>query len=698
MRQFLPIWIEGVTRSGKTTRLVEEFRHWVLRQRETKNPLYSAPLPRAALVLAANDDNKRELSDRLALTRPGGYPVLCKTPLGFITDEVILFWPLIFESLNLPARFPLRLRPETEQELATRLWRDRLQKSFDLTGIGEYRFVRQTLDLLQLAGASGIQAEDIPGRLAEGLSLTERKKVLATDEYETPITVGELILQWRDWCLQRGLLSYGIIYELYWRYLLGDRRYQQQLLRRYSGIFADDVDDYPAIARNLGDFFLDNHCFALFTYNPNGQIRAGLTADPDYLRQLVPRCQRVDTDTSGGLAAIEGEKILEIVQEGTFLSDLPDSFISLQTTSRAELLRKTGATIIQAIERREIDPQDIAVIAPGLDEIARYSLIKILTAAGIPVQPLNEQRPLSSCPLIRALLTLLSLIYPGNGRLAPPDAVAEMLVMVSSYGKAEPDIDPVRAGLLADHCYQVDPDYPRLLAIETFARWDRLGQKATLAYQNLCQWLEKMRAIRQEEEILPALVLDRAIEELLDRGEHLPFDVLAATRELMETVQHFWEVDRRLRQTQPQYQTPLDTVHQFIQLLRRGTITANPYPSRSIARTTNAVTLGNIFQYRSLRHSHRWHFWLDCSSPLWEKAGAATLFAAPLFLQGWNGEILTSEEELASDRSRLERILRDLLGRAEERVFLCHSDLGVTGSEQVGPLLTLVQGAREWAM
>jgi hypothetical protein len=660
--------------------------------------LYPAPIPQAALVLAANDDNKRELSDRLALTQLGGYPVLCKTPLGFITDEVILFWPLIFEALNLPARFPLRLRPETEQELATRLWRDRLQKSFDLTGIGEYRFVRQTLDLLQLAGASSIRAEDIPGRLAEGLSPTERKKVLATDEYETPATLGELILQWRDWCLQRGLLSYGIIYELYWRYLLGDRRYQQQLLRRYSGIFADDVDDYPAIVRNLGDFFLDHDCFALFTYNPNGQIRAGLTADPDHLRQLALRCQRVYTDHIGGLAAIEGEKILEIVQEGTFLSDLTDSFISLQTTSRAELLRKTGATIIQAIKRREIDPGDIAVIVPGLDEIARYSLIKILTAEGIPVQPLNEQRPLISCPLIRALLTLLSLIYSGNGRLAPPDTVAEMLVMVSGYGKAEPDIDPVRAGLLADHCYQVDPDYPRLLAIETFARWDRLGQKATLAYQNLCQWIEKMRTIRQEEEILPALVLDRAIEELLDRGEHLPFDVLAATRELMETVQHFWEVDRRLRQTQPQFQTPLDTVHQFIQLLRRGTITANPYPSRSIARSTSAVTLGNIFQYRSLRHSHRWHFWLDCSSSLWEKAGAATLFAAPLFLQGWNGEILTSEEELASDRARLERILRDLLGRAEERVFLCHSDLGVTGSEQIGPLLTLVQGAQEWAL
>ncbi|MEG3438463.1 recombinase family protein [Pannus brasiliensis CCIBt3594] len=696
----VPIWIEGTTRAGKTTRLVEEFRRWVPRRRDPNDPLYPTDLPPAVLVLAANDDNKRELADRSALAVRGGYPVLCKTPLGFITDEVLLFWPLIFEALNLKARFPLRLRPETEQELATDLWRERIRESFDLTGIGEYRFVRQTLDLLQLAGASGIEAEEIPKRLETGFSPSERKPILAIDEEEKPVLLGELILQWRDWCLERGLLSYGIIYELYWRYLLPDSRYREQLLRRYQAVFADDVDDYPAIARDLLEFFLDNDRFGVFTYNPHGQIRLGLTADPDYLQGLAGRCSRVDLAEPSGLAAKEGETIVELIQEGTYFANLSDAFISLQTMSRAELLRKVGRTIIGAIERKEIDPEDIVVIAPGLDEIARYSLMEILTGAGIPVQPINEQRPLIGYPLIRALLTLLALVYPGNGRFAQADAVAEMLVIFSARGdgKTVPDIDPARAGLLADHCYQVDPDYPRLLAIETFPRWDRLGHKATLAYETIRDWIEKTRKRREEAEIPPAVVLDAAIEQLLHRGEHLPHDRLAALRELMETVQHFWEVDRRLRQCEPRLQSSLDTVTRFIQLLRRGTITANPYPVRTLTRSIGAVSLGNIFQYRSLRGCHRWHFWLDCSSPLWEKGGAATLFGAPFFSREWDGETWTAETELESDRSRLERVLRDLSGRATERIFLCHSDLGVTGTEQIGPLLSLVQGAREWSL
>jgi len=123
----IPIWIEGGTRSGKTTALVGEFRRWLSRNRSK-----SSPLPRSILVFAANDDNKRELADRLAIAVRGSYPILCKTPLGFLTDEVILFWPLIFEFLGLKAQFPRRLRPETEQELATRLWQPESPNSSSL--------------------------------------------------------------------------------------------------------------------------------------------------------------------------------------------------------------------------------------------------------------------------------------------------------------------------------------------------------------------------------------------------------------------------------------------------------------------------------------------------------------------------------------------------------------------------------------
>jgi hypothetical protein len=200
----------------------------------------------------------------------------------------------------------------------------------------------------------------------------------------------------------------------------------------------------------------------------------------------------------------------------------------------------------------------------------------------------------------------------------------------------------------------------------------------------------------------------------------------------METAQHYWEVDGRLRQElkvgrlkeelnvgrfkveglednpqppnlQPSTQTnlqsptpsnpqsPTQTIGQFIQLLRRGTVTANPYPVRRLAPAANgAVTLATIFQYRARRSFHPWHFWLDAGSPLWLSGGAATLFGANLFLKEWSGRPWTEEDKIHADEQRLQRILRDVLGRAGERVYLCHSDLAVNGTEQAGPLLTLV--------
>jgi hypothetical protein len=669
-------------------------------------------LASAILVFAANDDNKRDLADKLSLSIPGSYPVLCKTPLGFMTDEVMLFWPLLFEQLHLKAQFPLRLRPETEQELATRLWRSHVERSPSLqTRVSESRLIRRMLDLLQLAGAAGIAIEDIPYILEQGLTESVLKSQWAVSISEEAMTeaaiIGKLLLQWRKWCLERGFLSYGIIYELYGRYLLPNPQYQNHLTHRYQGIFGDDVDDYPALTKDLADFLLNKGVFGVFTYNPDGQVRLGINADPDYLAQLSYRCEIEDLSSSSlnrGLATILEETVTELVTEPLYISSLPPSIQSIQTISRAELLRKTANVIIDAVKQGEVQPQEIAIIAPGLDEIARYTLREILSTAGVPVEPLNEQRPLISSPLVRSLLTLLGLLYQGLGRLVLRDDVAEMLVILSqnlqglegeNQRKLIPDIDPVRSGLIADYCYHIDPEKPQLLPVTTFPRWDRLGHRATSAYNEIRAWIEKTKQTQQQRLISPILLLDQAIKRFLHTN-YRSYQQLSEIRELMETAQHYWEIERRLRENEPINDPPSTAIAKFMQLLRRGTITANPRPLRRFGQSPQFVTLANIFQYRSLRSCHRWQFWLDAGSGLWDKGGAAMLSAAPLFLRNWSGRSFTPEEEFEMDQARLKRILRDLLARVGEKVFLCHSDLGVTGTEQAGPLLALVHACTEF--
>ena len=752
---FASIWLAGSSRSGKTTRLVEQFCSWMQSDRRVQTRvglrLSLQQTQGGVLAFAANGDNRIELADRIAVATKGKYPVKTTTPLGFFQDEVILFWPILIQRLNLRSQFPIRLRPETEQELATALWRPELDQGiWEQTGVTEYRQVRRALDLLLLAGASGTPIEEIQTILEAGYGEMEsvegeEEEILSIQNLKSQVQncAGELLWRWRNWCLERGFLTYGLIYELYWRYLLPDTTYQQHLKARYRFVLADNVDDYPSVARQLFDFFLDSGAVGAFTYNLDGGVRVGMGADPDYMAELASRCQ-VENLNSRPVSCLDetlGMQILEALRDPAFLLTLPANVQSMLCISRGQLLRQTAQAVAVAVKSGQVQPQEIAIIAPGLDAIARYTLAEILTSKGIPVESLNDQRPLSSSPIIRALLTLLALVYPGLGRLVDRDAVAEMLVVLSTrynnrivgagftnnlttrtnnLNKPAPlgdntkpdsiddqlpitnyqlplttDIDPVRAGLIADYCFEPNIDQPNLLPVKVFARWDRLGHQATEVYEGIVKWIEEQRE-QQEQRLIPTPVhlLDRAIQRFLWNGSYLPFEQLSALRELLETAQHYWEVDGRMRTQSDLGDTPSHTtVGRFIQMLRRGTVTANPYPVRAIGPSSNAVTLATIFQYRSSRRFHKWQFWLDAGSPLWLSGGVAALFGAPLFLQNRIGNLWTEEDALIADEERLRRILRDLLGRAGERIYLCHSDMATNGQEQTGPLLALINAA-----
>ncbi|MBD3884340.1 recombinase family protein [Phormidium tenue FACHB-886] len=721
------VWITGSTRSGKTTRLIRQLGAWaaVPSAHRTDSPALFQ-MPPMMLVLAAVGDNRLDLVDRIAAETASPIQFDSATPLGFFQKEVTLFYPLLARQLSLKATFPLRLRPETEQQYATQLWRSHFDRArFQWEGISEYFLVRRTLDLLQLAAASGTPHEEITAILQAGIPAPEGTPEL----WET---LGEAIALWIPWCLERGLLTYGILTELYWRYLLPHPTYQQNLKQRYRAVLADDVDEYPAVARSLFEVFQAQGIPIACTYNPNGGTRLGLGADPAHLAGLAAACPQHETTQAPdySLGAAWGDSIATWMQNPLILPQLPDTVQTVQTTSRAELLRQTAETIAAAVQAGQVQPQDIAIIGAGVDPIARYTLREILTRRGIPIRTLNDQYPLVSSPLIRALLTLLALVYPGLGRLVDREAVAAMLVLLSQSGGVSggveawrqgsiaawtgdfstslpshspmPQIDPVRAGLIVDHCFVPDPEAPQLLPVTAFPRWDRLGFQATQAYEGLLQWLNNQRE-QQQQHLLPnpVALLDRAIQRFFYGGSQLPYDQLSALRELMETAQHYWSADQRLRQveaTNPERtaQAPAsqsETVGQFIRLLLDGTITANPYPVRPIGKASEAVIMATIYQYRLERCAHRWQFWLDAGSPFWLTGGGA-LFGSPLFLRKWSGQRQwTAEDTLTMDEQRLQRQVIDLLHRAKERVYLCHSDLAASGQEQTGSLLSLVNAA-----
>ncbi|HEY9751463.1 MAG TPA: recombinase family protein, partial [Coleofasciculaceae cyanobacterium] len=410
----LAVWITGPSRSGKTTRLLGQVKTW-LEPLDTQDA-YSQP---GILAFAATGDHRLELTDRLAKATQGKFPVRSTTPLGFFEDEVLLFWSLLADQLDLQTPFPLRLAPETELEFATQLWQPTLDPVIGQQGnVPEARLVRQVLDFLQLGALAGIGIADIPHRLEQGFA----------GQAELPLPtalIGTLLEQWQTWCLERGLLTYGLITTLYGQQLLPHPIYRQHLIQRFGWLVADDVDEYPAIAGNLFKTLMQAGLTAAFTYNPDGAVRLGLGADPDAMADLSQQClvESLSDHPVAGLAATWGSTVVDLSLSPFCFTSLPNCFQVIQTGSRGQMLNRATQALIAAIQQGQVQPQEVAMIAPGLDAIARYTVAEQLHQAGIGVESLNDQRPLNSVPMVRALLTLIALVYPGLGRLAERESV-----------------------------------------------------------------------------------------------------------------------------------------------------------------------------------------------------------------------------------------------------------------------------------
>ncbi len=164
---------------------------------------------------------------------------------------------------------------------------------------------------------------------------------------------------------------------------------------------------------------------------------------------------------------------------------------------------------------------------------------------------------------------------------------------------------------------------------------------------------------------------------------YLPYDRLAALRELMETAAHYWEIHGRMQRIEPTNSGDSETIARFIQLLRQGTVTANPFPVRPEGPAAKPSPSPTSFSTAAAAAPTNGTFGWMHGSPLWLSGGAATLSGAPLFLRSQQGRPWETEEDTAADQQRLRRILLDLLSRCS-LLYLCHSELAVNGQEQTG--------------
>lgn len=467
-------WISGGSRSGKTCALVREFAHWVGQDKSV------IPRERSLLFLTDSVEGRQAIQREIESQLGSGYRPYITTPVGFMQDEVELFWPLLVQAKAVDPHPPLRLKPETELVWAERLWQPWLANHrFAVLSENRDRATRHLLDIFQLAAFARLSLDDLP-------------QLIWDHQLEMPSeTVGAIVTalkQWQSWCTAHSLLTYGITTDLFGRVLLDHPRYQASLGQRFQCLLADNIHNYPAVMADVIARFNQQGIKIVLTHQPIGAVRLGLGADPDAFLSLKNQATVIEqpcpAETIFGNTPLQTE-----IQERltTPQATLPENIAAIQTTSRMQLLQEVVATIATAIHQGMVQPNEIAILAPGLDSVARHVFSTELKKRGIPLVIWNEQRPLIQSPFVRALLTLLLFVYPRTGMIPEATAVAEMLTVLLPRA-----IDPVRAGLLSCYCFQPGLEKAELLSTTQYSHWDRFGHRATAAYENLRHWLSTL--------------------------------------------------------------------------------------------------------------------------------------------------------------------------------------------------------------
>lgn len=270
-------------------------------------------------------------------------------------------------------------------------------------------------------------------------------------------------------------------------------------------------------------------------------------------------------------------------------------------------------------------------------------------------------------PFAQALVTLAILANPAWNFEINFSALVQTLGMILK-------LDPVRSALLARAIFGNNMKLPD---IDEAKLRNRIGFDRGEKYDFFKDWIEQ----KQEEAPEIELFFQQAFGELLAPLMPSENDLLAC-RQLINSVVKFRSVADRY------YDAGEESLGKtFINLVLKGTLAAETLFHRQADKKYVILATPYAFLFSPHITGVRYQFWADLSSEYWFRGGVKEL-TNPYLLSGEQEEeqIWDDAAEQKMRREELARILRGLLGKCTEGVYLAQSRLSGKGWEQEGQL------------
>ncbi len=648
--------IEGLPLSGKTTRLIEAYCDFVRQGVPTDS----------ILVLVMNIREARKWREAIDIAITGKLQIL--TYWGFIQKELVSYWHWVLPQLG-EGRRPVKptfLNAEASHYLMNLIVENRRsQGAFDDLVATSSQIALQILNNLNQAAINGTGIDEVTRRLLLTCPGEAEKEQALKD-------ARDLAEDFRGQCLQARCLDYSLCVELFAKHVLTAPGYQESLKKRFTALLADNLEEAIPAETDLVSTMIPfvNSCLA---YDPSGGHTRSFGADPVYAREsLYPSCQVETTAGAYGCSqeAAELSRVLSAnIADGAHeqIRSAAVNASGIDSEFRAEMISQVARSVIRRLNEGTA-PGDIAVIAPIVDKVLEYNLMRDIAEAGYQVQNISQRQYLVNESFAQVMVSIASFIRPEEGWISNRSTLSRCFQVV--FG-----LDPVRSSLLAAHC--LAEGRLRLPDLDEAGLRERIGFQVGERFDSFKGWVQQISAIRPT----PDSLFQSIFTDILARVIEDPDDI-AATRQLIASSLKFNEAYQLLPILQRD-----SFVGRFLDLISKGTIAAERLFGKELQ--DEAVVLATPLAVIRSGLSFPCQYWLDCTDTGWFLKDFRELSNSAIMGKDWDGRWNDAIEQQVR-LGNAARTISGLLYRCRGSVTLVASEYNNMGHHLDGSLTDII--------
>lgn len=613
-----------------------------------------------------------------------GFPTLI-TINGLARRMIQMFWPLVCESTYFanPKSQPTFLSIETAQYCMRKVLTPYLEAGyFNNIHLEPNRLFSQILDNLNKSAFIDLPIEKVFKRLSDAWC-GEPSRLLTYRQAE------EAAKAFREFCITNTFLDTSLQIDIFHKYLWKNEICRKFLENQYHHIIYDNVEEDVPVSHDILLEWLPSFNSALLLYDMEAGYRSFLGADSQSALRLKDVCSIELNSEKLGIDPKPMDQLKELLSTCILKQPLNHSIDPCNQNIEVhenrfvlEMVESVANKVHQLLEQGT-PAHEIAILGAYISDAFLFSIKQALQKYNIDAISTRPSRSLINEPAVRSILTIAKLVFPNKENwIIPSQEIRHALQVFIS------DLDVIRADLISKMLFNLKESGQGFHPFSSISK-PQMRERITFTTGErvdfLQSWIENFR--NSEEQTLD-IFISRLFGEVLTQ----PGFNFAHNMNLAKVVSRLIQVTKSFRfefENQKNI-TPFNPI-EVIEAVESG-IFGGIQTENDFNQEINAVLISPAFSFLLQNRAVSYQFWLDVGSLGWWERLNQPLTQPYILSRNWKIQNRWSDDvEFENNQNNMNRLIRGLLVRCSQKVFVETIRYNEQGYEPRGPLLRAFQ-------